>query len=356
MTWARQIGIGGRQLGEGLPVYVIAEAGVNHNGRLDLGMQLVDAAAGSGADCVKFQSFRTERLATRRVPKARYHIETTGAEQSWFDLLKSQEMDREMHMALIERCRERGITFLSTPYDTESADLLEQLGVPAFKIASTDSNNIPFLRYVARKRRPMILSTAMCTLDEVRDSVSAIAAEGLRELVVLHCTGNYPAPVENVHMRAMSLMRETLGLPVGYSDHTEGELSAVLATGLGASAYEVHFTLDRSLPGPDHRMSLTPEELRRRVAVIRDAERALGRPEKAVQPSEADNRRILRKSIVAARDLRRGERLTASDLDIKRPGTGIAPARFEAILGRRLARDVPADEVLTDEALEEPGA
>lgn len=333
-------------VGTGERCFVIAEAGVNHNGSLELGLQLVDAAAAARADAVKFQTFSAEALATRRAPKARYHTETTGAEQSWFDLLKSQELDRAKHEALMLRARERGIIFLSTPYDERSADLLAELGVPAVKIASTDANNVPFLKYVARKGRPMILSTAMCTFNEVQESVAALAADGLRELVVLQCTGEYPSPLAEANIRAMAGMARVLGVPVGYSDHTEEGISPVVAVALGACVYEVHFTLDRNLPGPDHRMSLMPAELAARVALIRSAERALGSETKAVTPSERDNRSVLRKSVVAAHDLAKGCVLQRADLAVKRPGTGLAPKHLFALVGRRLARDVAADELL----------
>lgn len=351
-TQGPPIRIGDRVVGDGAPVFFVAEAGVNHNGKLDLALRLVDAAFAAGADAVKFQTFAADRLVTRSAPKALYHIETTGNEQSWFDLLKSQEMDRSMHEAVMQHCRQRGIIFLSTPYDEESADLLAELGVAAFKIASTDANNIPFLRHVAGKKRPMLLSTAMCTMHEVRESVEAIREEGLAELVVLHCTGNYPAPLEDTHMRALGTLRSELGVLVGYSDHTLESVNPVLAVALGAVVYEKHFTLDRTLPGPDHRMSLTPDELARTVQLVREAQAALGSAAKDVRPSEKENRRVLRKSLVARRDLRRGEVLTADAIAIKRPGTGLEPKYFPEVLGRKLVRDVPKDTVLERSFLE----
>lgn len=347
-----QIQIGERTVGDGAPVFFIAEAGVNHNGDCDLGQRLVDAAADAGADAVKFQTFGAERLCTRDAPKAQYHMETTGSEQSWFDLLKSQEMDRAMHELLIRRCRERRILFLSTPYDEESADLLEELDVPAFKIASTDANNIPFLRYVALKKRPMILSTGMCTMEEVRESVDVIRASGVSEVVVLHCTGNYPTPLEDTHMRVLRTLREELNVLVGYSDHTLESVNPVLAVALGAAVYEKHFTLDRSLRGPDHRMSLTPDQLAETIQLVRKAQVALGQGNKRVQPSEAANRDILRKSLVAGRDLRRGEVLTYDAVAIKRPGTGLAPNRIVELVGKRLVCDVPKDALLDTSFLE----
>jgi sialic acid synthase SpsE len=345
---AERLAIGSRLAGPGYPVFVIAEAGVNHNGDLGLALRMVETARAAGADAVKFQTFRAEALNTRAAPKATYHIETTGADatQSWFDLLRSQELTREMHEALIRRCRELDIVFLSTPYDEASADLLEELGVAAFKIASTDTNNIPLLRHIARKGRPVILSTAMSTLDEVRESVAAVRDEGLEALVVLHCTGNYPAALGDTNMRSMVTMRETLGVLVGYSDHTREDVNPVLATALGAVVYEKHFTLDRTLPGPDHRMSLTPADLTRTVELIRQAEAALGSGEKAVLASERENRVKLRKSLVAATDLPAGELLERWHIVAKRPGDGMAPSALDALIGKRLRVPVMRDQQL----------
>lgn len=332
-----------RRIGPGAPVFIIAEAGVNHNGDLDLALRLVDEAAAAGADAVKFQTFTAETLNVRAAPKAQYHIDTTGsdAEQSWFDLLKSQELTPEMHEALIARCRERGILFLSTPYDEASADLLESLDVPLFKIASTDANNIPFLKYLAGKERPLIFSTAMSTMAEVEASVAAIRDEGLDELVVMQCTGSYPAPAAEANLRAMRTIAETCGVAVGYSDHVPGAGVAIAAVALGACAYEKHFTLDRALPGPDHRASIEPDELRALVAAIREAESALGDGIKRVMPCEQENRDRLRKSLLIARDLPAGHVLGAEDIVIKRAGgKGLSPDRFQDVVGRSLRASV----------------
>lgn len=333
-------------IGAGAPVFFIAEAGVNHNSDLELGRQLVRAAKAAGADAVKFQTFRAERLNTRAAPKSTYHVETTGpdAKQTWFELLKTQELSREAHEALLACCREEGIVFLSTPYDEESADLLESLDVAAFKIASTDTNNLPLLRHIARKGRPMILSTAMCTLDEARDAVETVRGEGLRELVVMHCTGNYPARLADTNMRALTTFARELGVLTGYSDHTLESVNAAIAVALGASVYEKHFTLDRALPGPDHRMSLTVPELTATIRLLREAELALGSPVKAVLESERENRLKLRKSLVAARDLPAGRVLERDDIAVKRPGTGMPPAALDGLLGRRLKAALAADE------------
>jgi N,N'-diacetyllegionaminate synthase len=343
-----------RTIGPGHPCFVIAEAGVNHNGNLDLALALVDAAARAGADAVKFQTFKAENIITRRAPKATYHIETTGddATQTWFELLKTQELTPDMHRRIIERCKEQNIVFLSTPYDEESVDLLSELGVPLFKIASTDANNIPFLRYVAGKRRPMILSTAMCDLDEVKASVQAIKAAGVSELVVMQCTGSYPAPADQANIRAMTTLADACQTVVGYSDHTTGATAALAAVALGASAYEKHFTLSRLLPGPDHRASLEPDELRSLVSNIRQVEQSLGDGIKRVLPCEIENRGRLRKSLLAARDIAVGETIAARDIAIKRAGgLGLPPGRLDAIVGRRVKTAIPADTAIEESML-----
>lgn len=339
-----------RRIGPGAPVFVIAEAGVNHNGNLDFALGLVDVAADAGADAVKFQTFKAEHLNTRFAPKADYHVETTGsdAEQSWFELLKSEELTAEMHEAVIARCAEREILFLSTPYDEESADLLESLDVPLFKIASTDADNIPFLEYVAAKGRPMILSTAMCEMDEIDASVAAIRAAGVEELVVMQCTGSYPAPAADANLRAMHTIAERCGVAVGYSDHVSGTTTAIAAVALGACAYEKHFTLDGSLPGPDHRASMEPGELKDLIGKIRIAEAALGDGVKRVMPCEAGNRDRLRKNIVARRPIRAGEKFSRDNLTTKRAGgQGLHPPALGGLLGRTARVDIAADQFVT---------
>ncbi len=346
--------IGSRRIGTNLPLFFIAEAGVNHNGDIELARRMIDVAKEAGADAIKFQTFKAENLNTRAAPKSRYHIETTGSdvEQSWFDLLKSEELTKDMHVDLIQRCRERDIVFLSTPYDEDSADLLEELGVPAFKVASTDANNIPLLRHIARKGRPVLLSTAMCTLAEVRMSVQAIHAEGLEELVVLHCTGNYPAALQDTNMRAMTTMREELNVLVGYSDHTWDYVNPMLGVALGAVVYEKHFTLDRRLPGPDHRISLTPDEVKHTIELIRKAQAALGSVEKRVLESETENRIKLRKSLVARTDLQKGQVVERAHVIAKRPGDGLSPSMLDSIVGRRLKCDLVKDQKFDMEMLE----
>jgi N,N'-diacetyllegionaminate synthase len=344
----------GRRIGEGAPLFVIAEAGVNHNGDLGRALEMVDVAAEAGADAVKYQTFRAEHIITRRAPKAKYHIETTGpdAEQTWFDLLKSQELDRAAHEALMERCAARGILFMSTPYDVPSIDLLDELDISLFKVASTDANNIPLLRYLAAKGRPIILSTAMCTLDEIAASVDAIQAEGVDQLVVMQCTGSYPAPIGEANLRAMHAIRERCDVAVGYSDHVPGEVAALAAVAMGACAYEKHFTLDRSLPGPDHRASLEPDELAALIKKLREAEDALGDGIKRVMPCEVQNRDRLRKRLVAASFIPSGTVITAAMLTTKRTGgAGAEPRLFTEFVGRVAQRDIESDTAIDVDAV-----
>lgn len=331
--------------------FLIAEAGVNHNGDLDMARRLVDEAHACGADAVKFQTFVPEELNSRRAPKAQYHIETTGNEESWLDLLRSQVLTAEMHHTLVEHCAARGLLFLSTPYDHPSADLLASLRLPLLKVASTDFNNLPFLRYLARFKVPLLLGTGMATADEVDETVTALRAAGATEIVLLQCTSNYPAPASEANLRVLSTWQERYGLPVGFSDHTAHPYAPALAVALGAAVYETHFTLDRSLPGPDHRSSREPEELRRIFALIRETEDLLGDGIKGVTPAEADNRRWLRKSLVARRDLPAGTVLSAADIAIKRPGTGLPPAALPEVLGRKLTQAIAADALLPAELL-----
>lgn len=339
-----------RTIGPDAPLFVIAEAGVNHNGDLGLAFELVDVAAAAGADAVKFQSFVSENLITSSAPKAPYHTETTGPDeqQTWYELLKTQELSPKDHEAIQRRCAEKGILFLSTPYDNESVDLLDRLEVPLFKIASTDANNIPFLEYVTAKGRPMILSTAMCEMDEVRASVDAIRRSGVSELLVMQCTGSYPAPTAEANLRAMASIADACGVLVGYSDHTVGNEAAIAATALGARAYEKHFTLDRQLPGPDHRASLEPDELVGLIKAIRAVESAMGDGIKKVMPCEEINRTRLRKSILAARDLNTGAVLALQDLAFKRAGgQGLSPDHYRNLLGKTLTNPVAADHPIT---------
>jgi N-acetylneuraminate synthase len=328
-------------------VFVIAEAGVNHNGSLDLALQLVDAAKASGADAVKFQTFRADLLATRSAHKAAYQERTTANSESQFQMLQRLELDEAAHRCLIEHCREVGIQFLSSPFDAQSADLLDAMDLPLYKIPSGEITNLPFLEHLAGKGRPLILSTGMSTLGEVEEAVELLKTAGATELTLLHCVTEYPAPYADVNLRAMLTLKMAFGLPVGYSDHTPGIEIAIAAVALGAEVIEKHFTLDRSLPGPDHAASLEPGELQQMVTAIRHVEAALGNGIKAPAACELPNISVARKSLVAFRPLPAGHRLTAGDLDIKRPGNGLAPKMIPALIGRRLRAALDKDEVIT---------
>lgn len=339
--------IGRRRVGPGAPVFIIAEAGVNHNGRLDLALRLVDAAAEAGADAVKFQAFRADRLASRRAPKAAYQEAAGGKGEGQAEMLRRLELSAEDFAAIRMRCEERGIAFLATPFDDESLELLQRMAVPAFKIGSGDLTNLPFIRAVARCGRPVLLSTGMSTLGEVAAAVAAFRDAGGEDLLLFHCTSAYPAPYEHVNLRAMVTLRESFGVPVGYSDHTPGTAVALASVAMGACAVEKHLTLDRALPGPDHRASLEPGEFRDLVRGIRAVEAALGDGVKRPAPCEAEVRMVARKSVVAVRRIPAGSLIGADAVAIKRPGDGIPPAALAAVIGRRAAVDIEADEVLT---------
>ncbi len=327
-------------------VLIIAEAGVNHNGSLELALNLVDAAKESGADAVKFQTFRADCLATRTAHKAAYQERTTENSESQFEMLKRLELDASAHRHLMDHCRKIGIQFLSSPFDMQSTDLLAAMDLPVYKVPSGEITNFPFLEHVASKGRPIILSTGMSTLGEVEEAVSALRAAGASQLTLLHCVTEYPAPYAEVNLRAMLTLKSAFGLPVGYSDHTPGIEISIAAVALGAEVIEKHFTLDRTLPGPDHAASLEPSELKQMVDAIRHVEVALGTGVKAPAPCEIPNMSVARKSVVASQALSAGHQLTVSDMDIKRPGNGLAPRLLSALVGRTLRKEIEKDEVI----------
>ena len=343
--------VGDRVIGAGAPAFLVAEAGVNHNGDLELARRLVAEAAAAGADAVKFQTFRVDALVTRQAPKAGYQVETTGGGEGQREMLARLELGPAAHAALRDESAKRGILFFSSPFDEASADTLEALGVALFKVPSGEITNLRFLRHLAAKGRPIVLSTGMSTLDEVVAAVKAIREAGDPPLALLHCVSAYPAPAEETNLRAMDTLRERFGCPVGLSDHTTGIEVAIAAVARGAAIVEKHFTLDKRLPGPDHRASLDAVELEGLVRAVRRVEAALGDGDKRPMPSEADTRRVARKSLVAARPIRPGERLTLDLIAIKRPGTGISPADLDRALGRTVARALAADEVIDWAAL-----
>lgn len=327
---------------------IIAEAGVNHNGDLDLARAMVEAAAKAGADIVKFQTFRTESLVARHAPKADYQTAATGTAESQFDMVKKLELTEEGHRQLVADCQGLGIGFLSTGFDAQSIDFLIALGVDRIKIPSGEITNLPLLRHVAGKKLPVILSTGMATLEEVRDALCILTADdpGL-PVTILHCNTEYPTPMADVNLFAMDTLRREFGTAVGYSDHTLGIEIPVAAVARGATIIEKHFTLDRALAGPDHRASLQPGELAAMVSAIRNVEAALaGNGEKAPSASEGKNIAIARRSIVAARPIAAGDIFTSENIAAKRPGTGISPMRWDDVIGRRAARAFDYDELI----------
>lgn len=328
---------------------VIAEAGVNHNGSLDLAHRLVDVAAQAGADFVKFQTFRTEALVTREAPKADYQKRTTGHTETQFEMLKRLELDENAFRELAVYAKSKGIGFLSTPFDIESARFLTTLGVSAFKVSSGDLTNIPFLRELAGMGLPIILSSGMATLAELEEAVEACERAGvpIDKLTLLHCTTEYPAPAEEINLRAMLTIAAAFpGATFGYSDHTEGIEIPIAAAAMGAQVVEKHFTLDRTMEGPDHKASLEPAELTAMVRAIRRVGVALGDGRKRPTASELPNRQIARKSLVAARPIAKGETFTAQNLSVRRPGNGISPARWDSVIGQPAARDYAQDELI----------
>ena len=322
---------GGHCIGPGERCFIIAEAGVNHNGSLKLALQMVDAAADAGADAVKFQTFISEKLVTAHAAKATYQVANTGTGGSQLEMLRRLELLRQDYDVILDRCASRQILFLSTPFEEESAEFLAAVGVPALKVASGDLNNIPFLEYLGSKNLPILLSTGMGTLDEVRAAVRAL--RGAPGLVLLHCVSSYPAMPAEANLRAIDTMRHAFGLPVGYSDHTEGLEVALASVAVGAAVLEKHFTLGRSLPGPDQKASLEPPELSQLVRSVRLVEMALGHGRKEPVASELSTISAARKSLVAACDIPAGTRLELCHLSRLRPGTGMAPSEIGKVIG-----------------------
>lgn len=327
---------------------IIAEAGVNHNGDIALAKRLIEVAAESGADMVKFQTFSADRLATGTAGKAEYQAQTTSATESQHAMLSRLELSAEMHAVLIEHCRQHGIAFFSTGFDIQSLDFLVGLGLDQIKIPSGEITNLPYLRHAAGLGKPLILSSGMASLGEIENALEVFEAAGVarNQVVVLHCNTEYPTPMSDVNLRAMQNIGTALDVAIGYSDHTLGIEVAIAAVALGASVIEKHFTLDRSLPGPDHGASLEPNELRAMVRAIRNIEAAMGDGIKRASPSETKNKPIARKSLVANAPIRAGEKFTAENITAKRPGTGISPMRWDEVIGRMAVRDFAADELI----------
>ena len=327
-------------------IFIIAEAGDNHNGSLMLARQLVDKAAEAGADCVKFQTFVTEELVSKRAKKAQYQEEATGTGESQYEMIKKLELSFDKFVELQRYTKEKGLIFLSTPFDIPSVDFLESIQIPYFKIPSGEITNLPYLVRIAQTGRDIILSTGMARMDEIEAAVMALRQHGAGEISLLHCNTEYPTPMEDVNLRAMLTLKEKFGVRVGYSDHTRGIEVPVAAAALGAEIIEKHFTLDRNIEGPDHKASLEPDELKAMVEGIRNIEKALGDGTKAVSVSEKKNIVIARKSIVARKKITKGEILTEDNLAVKRPGDGISPMKWYEMIGTKAVCDFEEDEMI----------
>jgi N,N'-diacetyllegionaminate synthase len=341
------IQIGGKQIGNGHPCFVIAEAGVNHNGSLDLAKQLVNAAVEAGADAVKFQTFSADKLISVTAPKADYQKETTTTAERQLEMVRRLEMPEEMTRSVAAHAASLGIIFLSTGFDEQSVDLLDEIGVPAFKIGSGDVTDLPLLEFIGRKRKPVMLSTGMTYLEEVQSAVETLLVAGCPSVALLHCVSSYPADPEEANLRVLQTLKDTFNAPVGFSDHFLDNEIAIAAVALGANLVEKHITLDVNLPGPDHRVSLSPGRFKSLVQSIRVVERSLGDGVKRPYPGEQNVREVARRSIVAARTIATGSTITREMLAFKRPGTGISPARWKELIGKRAAHDISFDSLIT---------
>ena len=341
------IKLGDQYINNSAPCFIIAEAGVNHNGDINLAYKIIDAAKKSGANAVKFQTYKTEKLVTTVAEKAKYQTRGADPSETQFQMLKKFELSETNFENVYQYCQQKNILFLSSPFDDESIEFLDRLGIIAFKIPSGEINNYPYLKTIAKKQKPIILSTGMSDLEEVENAVDILKENGNGEIILLHCVSNYPTDPEDVNLRAMKTMSTTFGLPVGYSDHTEGIEIPIAAAALGACVIEKHFTLDKHLEGPDHATSLEPSAFTAMVEGIRNVESAMGNGIKKPSIKEADIAKVVRKSLVAKENLASGTVLDRSMIEIKRPGTGLPPGYLEHVIGRKLRIDVKAGSVLT---------
>ena len=339
--------IGNKAIGDGNRAFIIAEAGVNHNGDIDIAKKLVDEAANSGVDAIKFQTFKTEKLVTGYADMATYQKNNIGHGSSQFNMLKKLELTYENFKDIQKYCIHKNVMFLSTPFDFESADFLESIGMEAFKISSGDLTNIPLLNHIAKYNKPIILSSGMSNLSEIEEAINGIYCQGNKDIAVLHCTSNYPADLQSVNLNAMNTIKNAFKIVSGYSDHTQGITVPIAAVAMGANIIEKHFTLSKDMEGPDHKASLNPIELSDMVCAIRDVEMAFGTGIKMYNPSEVDTMKAARKSIVASRNLKAGESINLMDLDYKRPGTGISPKFYDHIVGKKVNRDIDMDQQIT---------
>lgn len=329
-------------------VFIIAEAGVNHNGSIDLAFKLIEAAKEVGADAIKFQSFKADKVVSKDAEKAEYQKKTTNSNESQYEMIKRLELSLDDHYKLFDYCLNKGIQFLSSPFDLESIDLLIQLKLETLKIPSGEITNLPYLRKIAQFNKNIILSTGMSDLGEIEDALDVLINNGTdkERITILHCNTEYPTPFEDVNLKAMLTIKNAFNVKVGYSDHTKGIEVPIAAVALGAEVIEKHFTLDRNMEGPDHKASLEPKELKEMVMAIRNIEKALGNGIKKPSESELKNKPITRKSIVAKKDIKKGEIFTEENLTVKRPGNGISPMRWDEIIGKEAKRDFDIDELI----------
>jgi N,N'-diacetyllegionaminate synthase len=343
----KSVNISGREIGESSPCFIIAEAGVNHNGDINLAIKLIDAAVNAGADAVKFQTFNTSDLVIAGAKKAKYQQETTGSQENQYEMLKKLEFKPEDFRKLSNYAHKKGILFLSTPFDEKSVDLLETLNVPAFKIPSGEITNLPLLQHIAHKKKPIILSTGMSVINEIKTAVSTLKKEGTRDIILLHCISSYPALPEDINLKFMATLKRVFRLPVGFSDHTTGIYVPAAAAAMGACVIEKHFTLDKNLPGPDHRASLEPGELKKMVTAIRIVEKALGNGKRRLTKEEKNIKKAARRSLVAVTDIPAGTIIKREMLGIKRPGNGIEPRLIDKVIGKKAKIAIKSDEILT---------
>lgn len=346
------ISIGGKKIGEGFPVFIIAEGGVNHNSRLDLALDLIDAAADAGADAIKFQTWRAEQLVTRTGKMADYQKRNIGKEESQFEMLKKLELKEHWYPQLIQRAKEKGIILMSTPHGGfESVDLMQKYNFPAFKFGSGEITNLPLLEYAAKFKKPMLISTGMSNLEEVKEAIEVVKRAGNNQILVFQCTTDYPLAPENVNLGVIQTFIKELDVLVGYSDHTIGDQVPMMAITLGACMLEKHLTLDRTMKGPDHIASTEPKEFKELVKKLRDIPKILGSGIKKPQVIELQYMTVARKSIVASKDIKKGERLTKENLAIKRPGNGLLPKLYPQLLGKTVNQDIPADTLFSEEMI-----
>ena len=327
-------------------VYIIAEAGVNHNGSIDIALDLIDKAKEAGADCIKFQTFKADKIVTQNSPKAKYQLEVTSKSETQFEMLKKLELGFDDYSSILERCKVKGIDFLSTPYNIEDVDFLEGLNVTGYKIASGQLTELPFLKYVASKKKTMIVSTGMATMADVFTAVEAIRNEGQEDIFVLQCTTNYPSSIEDANLLAMRAMKEACKVRVGYSDHVENNYACFASVALGAEIIEKHFTLDKNMAGPDHSSSLTPDEFKELVIIIRNIEAALGSGLKNPSRKEIENSLGMKRSLVLLCDLDENSILQEKHIGFKRPANGLSPNMIEKVIGKKLLKSMRKDEAL----------